>query len=56
MEEMMAQEKFVKKIENLRYNKATIKDVELVKLEPHVDDRGYLIEIIRAVDPFGKFF
>lgn len=44
----MSQEKFAKKIENLSYNKATIKDVGLIKLEPHVDDRGYLIEIARS--------
>jgi len=33
-----------------------IKDVKQVPLVPHVDDRGYLIEIIRAVDEhFTKF-
>lgn len=33
-----------------------IKDVQLVPLVAHVDDRGYLIEIIRATDPhFTKF-
>lgn len=33
-----------------------IKDVQLVKLETHVDDRGYLIEILRASDGhFTKF-
>ena len=33
-----------------------IKDVEKVDLVAHVDDRGYLIEIIRATDPhFTKF-
>lgn len=28
-----------------------IKDVEFVRLESHVDDRGYLIEIIRVAEP-----
>lgn len=33
-----------------------IKDVKLVNLVAHVDDRGYLIEIIRATDDhFTKF-
>jgi dTDP-4-dehydrorhamnose 3,5-epimerase len=33
-----------------------IEGVEVVKLVPHVDDRGYLIEILRAVDPhFTRF-
>ena len=33
-----------------------IEGVKLVKLETHVDDRGYLIEIVRAVDEhFTKF-
>lgn len=33
-----------------------IKDVENVPLVAHVDDRGYLIEILRASDPhFAKF-
>lgn len=33
-----------------------IEGVEVVKLEPHVDDRGYLIEILRATDShFTKF-
>lgn len=33
-----------------------IKDVKLVKLETHVDDRGYLIEILRASDEhFTKY-
>lgn len=38
------------------FNQVTIKDVQLVPLVAHVDDRGYLIEIVRAVDPyFNKF-
>jgi len=28
-----------------------IRDVELIPLKPHIDDRGYLIEIIRAAEP-----
>ena len=33
-----------------------IEGVEVIKLEPHVDDRGYLIEILRATDKyFTKF-
>ena len=33
-----------------------INDVKFVKLEAHVDDRGYLIEIVRATDDhFTKF-
>jgi len=33
-----------------------IEGVKIIKLEPHVDDRGYLIEIIRATDEhFTKF-
>jgi dTDP-4-dehydrorhamnose 3,5-epimerase-like enzyme len=33
-----------------------IKDVKLVDLVPHMDDRGYLIEILRASDEhFTKF-
>jgi dTDP-4-dehydrorhamnose 3,5-epimerase len=33
-----------------------IKDVKLVDLEPRIDDRGYLIEILRASDEhFTKF-
>lgn len=34
------------------FNRATIKDVQLVPLIVHVDDRGYLMEIIHANDPF----
>lgn len=33
-----------------------IKDVEKVELVAHVDDRGYVLEIIRKIDPhFTKF-
>lgn len=33
-----------------------IEGVKIIRLEPHVDDRGYLIEIIRATDEhFTKF-
>lgn len=34
----------------------SIKGLEIVPLETHVDDRGYLIEIVRASDPFMKKF
>ncbi|MEK6867747.1 MAG: hypothetical protein AABX98_02895, partial [Nanoarchaeota archaeon] len=37
-------------------NKTTIKDVECVPLKVNVDDRGYLIEIIRATDAYMKKF
>jgi len=33
-------------------NRATIKDVQLAPLVTHVDDRGYLLEIIHSTDPF----
>lgn len=36
--------------------KTLIKGLELVQLETHVDDRGFLIEIIRVCDPFLKKF
>lgn len=38
------------------FNKATIQGVEAVPLKVNVDDRGYLIEIVRATDPFMKKF
>ena len=39
-----------------RQNQSTIHGVALVPLVAHTDDRGYLIEILRAVDPhFTKF-
>ncbi len=39
-----------------RQNQSTIKDVSFVALAPNVDDRGYLIEILRTTDPyFTKF-
>ena len=39
-----------------RQNQSTIHGVALVPLVTHTDDRGYLIEILRAVDPhFTKF-
>lgn len=34
------------------FNHATIQDVQLVPLIVHVDDRGYLMEVIHANDPF----
>jgi dTDP-4-dehydrorhamnose 3,5-epimerase-like enzyme len=34
------------------FNRATIQDVQLVPLIVHVDDRGYLMEIIHVTDPF----
>lgn len=43
-----------------RQNQVTIEGVALVPLVAHVDDRGYLIEILRAVDPnfstFGQVY
>lgn len=34
----------------------TINDLELIQLVTHMDDRGYLTEILRSVDPhFTKF-
>ncbi len=33
-----------------------IKGLEIIPLEVHVDDRGYLIEIVRATDSFMKKF
>lgn len=35
---------------------SNIKGLEVVKLDVYVDDRGYVIEIIRATDPFLKKF
>lgn len=37
-------------------NKATIQEVACVPLKVNVDDRGYLIEIVHATDPFLKKF
>lgn len=37
-------------------NKATIQNVGYVPLKVNIDDRGYLIEIVRATDPFMKKF
>ena len=43
-------------IRRIRQNQATIKDVEMAPLVAHVDDRGYLMEILRATDPhFTKY-
>lgn len=36
--------------------KTIIKDLEIAPLNVHVDDRGYLIEIVRATDPYIKKF
>lgn len=33
-----------------------IKDINVISLKTYVDDRGYLIEIVRATDPFFKKF
>lgn len=33
-----------------------IRDVQLIELETHIDDRGYLIEIVRSTDPHLKKF
>ncbi len=40
----------------LPLNQPSIKDVSFVSLETHVDDRGYLIEIIREIDPYMHKF
>lgn len=37
-------------------NKATIQEVQCVPLKVNVDDRGYLIEIVRATDSYMKKF
>ncbi len=37
-------------------NKATIQDVSCIPLKVNVDDRGYLIEIVHATDPFLRKF
>ncbi len=43
-------------IATVKQNQVTITDVAFVALEPHIDDRGYLVEILRAVDPhFTRF-
>ncbi len=43
-----------------KQNRVTIDGVAFVRLVAHVDDRGYLIEILRAVDPhfttFGQVY
>lgn len=43
-----------------KHNEATIKGVSFVPLVARVDDRGYLIEILRAADPhfvqFGQVY
>ncbi|MGH2373356.1 MAG: dTDP-4-dehydrorhamnose 3,5-epimerase family protein, partial [bacterium] len=39
-----------------RPNQSTIKDGAFVALAPNVDDRGYLIEILRATDPYFTTF
>lgn len=43
-------------IELQQMNKATIQGVEAVSLKVNLDDRGYLIEIVRATDPYMKKF
>lgn len=47
-------------IETARQNQSTIKGVAFVALVPNVDDRGYLIEILRATDlhftTFGQVY
>src|SRR5579884_1986546 len=41
---------------SVQQNSATIKEVSFIPLTSRVDDRGYLIEILRAIDPhFCKF-
>lgn len=40
----------------IKWNYATIRDVRLIPLSTHTDDRGYLLEIIRANDPYLSKF
>lgn len=44
--------KQAKELKAAPWNQATITDVRLVPLIVHVDDRGYLMEIIHVTDPF----
>lgn len=37
-------------------NKPTIEGVQCIPLKTNMDDRGYLIELVRATDPFLKKF
>ncbi len=39
-------------VSKVKWNTATIKDVRLVPLTTHTDDRGYLVEIVRGTDPY----
>ena len=43
-------------VEVQQMNKATIQNVEYVPLKVNTDDRGYLIEIVRATDSYMKKF
>ena len=45
-----------KDIKQAGFNQVTIEGVKLVSLDIHLDDRGYLIEIIRATDPYLQKF
>ncbi len=40
----------------MKIQSTSIDGLKIVPLEVHVDDRGYLIEIIRASDPYLKKF
>ncbi len=40
----------------MRNNRTPINGLEIIKLETHVDDRGYLTEILRSKDPHFKKF
>ncbi|HRY28649.1 MAG TPA: dTDP-4-dehydrorhamnose 3,5-epimerase family protein [Elusimicrobiota bacterium] len=39
-------------LSNVKWNAATLKDVRLVPLTTHQDDRGYLVEIAHSTDPY----
>ncbi|HOW27493.1 MAG TPA: dTDP-4-dehydrorhamnose 3,5-epimerase family protein [Elusimicrobiota bacterium] len=43
-------------IEKLKWNQSTIGGVQLVALETNMDDRGYLVEIVRSTDPYVPKF
>jgi dTDP-4-dehydrorhamnose 3,5-epimerase len=48
-----------KEVKVAPFNKATIQDVQLIPLTAHVDDRGYLIEVVRrsgAAGPHAVIF
>lgn len=40
----------------MNIQKTSIQGVEVVSLDVHLDDRGYLFEVLHATDPFVKKF